>query len=39
MDLDLHETGLYPDEDRPRGSSEHVIVPVEEAGGTEEDEG
>ena len=34
MDLDLDEAGLHADEDRARGSSEHVTVLAEEAGGT-----
>jgi hypothetical protein len=34
MDLDLDEAGLHADEDRACGSSEHVTVLAEEAGGT-----
>jgi hypothetical protein len=35
MDLNVHEAGLHADEDRTRGSSEHVIVLAEETGGTD----
>jgi hypothetical protein len=38
VDLDFDETGLDADEDRPRSSSEHLIVLAEEAGGTVEGE-
>jgi hypothetical protein len=34
MDFDLDDASLHADEDRSRGSSEHVIVLAEEAGGT-----
>jgi hypothetical protein len=33
VNLDLHQAGFDADEDRPRGSTEHVMT-LEEAGGT-----